>query len=99
MLVDESASATVKQLGEALTDIEVIGHIFGHVSLTLVLYNEDRRTLQHQAAEASKALAVHDGAFFDETYNFDPRTLVSGAAAEQQVTFWKRGVSLFKIWK
>src|SRR4030095_6941693 len=69
MLGDESASATVKQLGDALTDVEVNGHVFGHTSLTLVLHNEDRRALQHQAAEASKALAVHDGAFFDETYN------------------------------
>jgi type IV secretion system protein VirB4 len=69
MLVDESASATVTQLGNALTEIEVNGHVFGQCSLTVVLHNEDRRALQHQAAEAAKALAVHDGAFFDESYN------------------------------
>jgi type IV secretion/conjugal transfer VirB4 family ATPase len=69
MLVDESASATVKQLGDALTEIEVNGHVFGQCSLTVVLHNEDRRALQHQAAEAAKVLAVHDGAFFDESYN------------------------------
>ena len=69
MLVDESASATVRQLGDALTEIEVNGHVFGHCSLTLVLHNEDRRTVQHQAAEAAKALSIHDGAFFDESYN------------------------------
>ena len=69
MLIDESASATVKQLGDALTEIEVNGHVFGHSSLTVVLHNEDRQTLQHQAAEAAKVLAVHDGAFFDESYN------------------------------
>jgi type IV secretion/conjugal transfer VirB4 family ATPase len=69
MLVDQSASTTVKQLGDALTEIEVNGHVFGHGSLTLVLHDDDRRGLQHQIAEASKVLAVHDGAFFDESYN------------------------------
>jgi type IV secretion system protein VirB4 len=69
MLVDESASATVKQLGDALTEIEVNGHTFGQCSLTLVLHDQDRRALEQQAATAAKALAVHDGAFFDESYN------------------------------
>ena len=29
MLVDDSASATVRQLGDALTELEVNGHFFG----------------------------------------------------------------------
>jgi hypothetical protein len=37
MLVDESASATVRQLGDAMTEMEVNGHFFGECSLTLVL--------------------------------------------------------------
>ena len=69
MLVDESATATVKQLGDALTEMEVNGHVFGRCSLTVVLHSEDRRALDHQAAQAMKVLAAHDGAFFDETYN------------------------------
>ena len=69
MLVDESATATVKQLGDALTEMEVNGHVFGRCSLTVVLHHEDRRALDHQAAQAMKVLAAHDGAFFDETYN------------------------------
>jgi type IV secretion system protein TrbE len=69
MLVDEPATATVKQLGDALTDIEVNGHLFGHCSLTVVLHGEDHRALQHQAAEVAKVLAIHDGGFFDESYN------------------------------
>jgi type IV secretion/conjugal transfer VirB4 family ATPase len=69
MLVDDSASATVRQLGDALTDLEVNGHFFGQTSLTLVLHGTDRRALQHQTAEAMKAMAVHDGSLFDETYN------------------------------
>jgi type IV secretion/conjugal transfer VirB4 family ATPase len=69
MLVDESASATVRQLGEALTDLDVNGHFFGTCSLTLVLQGEGPRALQHSAAEAMKVMAVHDGSWFDETYN------------------------------
>ena len=69
MLVDDSASATVRQLGDALTELEVNGHFFGSCSLTLVLHGEDSRALQHQTAEALKAMAVHDGRLFEETYN------------------------------
>jgi type IV secretion system protein VirB4 len=69
MLVDESATATVKQLGDALTEMEVNGHVLGRCSLTVVLHGEDRRELDQQAAHAMKVLAAHDGAFFDETYN------------------------------
>lgn len=68
-LVDESASAMVRQLGDAPTDIEVNGHVFGNCSLTLVLHGEDFRAVEHQAAQAAKALSLHDGAFIDETYN------------------------------
>jgi hypothetical protein len=69
MLVDDSASATVRQLGDALTELEVNGHFFGRCSLTLVLHGDEPRALQHQAAEAMKAVAVHDGSLFEETYN------------------------------
>jgi len=34
-----------------------------------VLHDEDRKAVEQQAAAAAKALAVHDGAFFDESYN------------------------------
>jgi type IV secretion system protein TrbE len=69
MLTDDSATATVRQLGDALTETEVNGHFFGRCSLTLVLHGHDARALQQQAAEARKAFAVHDGLLFDETYN------------------------------
>jgi type IV secretion system protein VirB4 len=69
MLTDDSATATVHQLGDALTETEVNGHFFGHCSLTLILHGRDSRTLQQQAAEARKAFAVHDGVLFEETYN------------------------------
>jgi type IV secretion system protein VirB4 len=69
MLVDDSAGATVRHLGDALTEMEVNGHFFGSCSLTLVLHNHDGRTLAQQVAEAMKAFAVHDGALFEESYN------------------------------
>src|SRR6185295_10716363 len=69
MLVDDSASATVRQLGDALTELEVNGHFFGSCSLTLVLHGRDERALERHTAEAMKAMAVHDGRFFEETYN------------------------------
>jgi type IV secretion system protein TrbE len=69
MLVDDSASATVRQLGDALTELEVNGHFFGSCSLTVILHGEDPRALQQQTAEAVKAMAVHDGSLFEETYN------------------------------
>jgi type IV secretion/conjugal transfer VirB4 family ATPase len=69
MLVDDSASTTVRQLGDALTELEVNGHFFGTCSLTLVLHGEDGRALEQQTAEAMKAMAGHDGSLFEETYN------------------------------
>ena len=69
MLVDDSASTTVRQLGDALTELEVNGHFFGRCSLALVLHGTEARALQQQTAEAMKTMAVHDGVFFEETYN------------------------------
>jgi type IV secretion system protein VirB4 len=69
MLVDDSAGATVRQLGDALTELEVNGHFFGSCSLTLVLYGQEIRALQATAAEAMKVLAAHDGSAFEESYN------------------------------
>jgi type IV secretion/conjugal transfer VirB4 family ATPase len=69
MLVDDSASATVRQLGDALTELEVHGHFFGSCSLTLVLSGRESRVIERQIAETMKAMAVHDGSLFQETYN------------------------------
>lgn len=69
MLVDDSATAMVRQLGEALTETEVHGHFFGACSLTLALHGADRRAVQDQVAEATKVFAAHDGGVFEESYN------------------------------
>jgi type IV secretion system protein VirB4 len=69
MLVDDSAGATVNQLGEALVEVETNGHFFGSASLTLLLHSGDRERVRRGAADAIKALAVHDGVFIEESYN------------------------------
>jgi type IV secretion/conjugal transfer VirB4 family ATPase len=69
MLVDESASATVRQLGDALTELDVNGHFFGECSLALVLFDRDAAALERMAAEAIKVFAAHDGTLFEERYN------------------------------
>ena len=69
MLVDESSGATVRQLGDALTELEVNGHFFGECSLTVVLHDTHGERLDQAVAEATKAMAAHDGALLPETYN------------------------------
>jgi type IV secretion system protein VirB4 len=69
MLVDDSATATVAELGQSLTAMEVEGHFFGQCSLTVVLYDRDPVRLQRSVAECVKAFAAHDGAVYEETYN------------------------------
>jgi len=69
MLVDESAGATVRQLGDALTELEVNGHFFGECSLSVVVFDEDAQRLDRSVTEAAKAVATHDGTLVPETYN------------------------------
>jgi type IV secretion system protein VirB4 len=69
MLSDESAAATVHELGHALTELDVHGHVFGYCSLSVVLLDRDRRRLDASVAATIKAFAAHDGAVFEESYN------------------------------
>ena len=69
MLSDDSAAATVHELGQALTELEVHGHVFGACSLSVVLIDRDARRLDQSVAACIKAFATHDGAVFEETYN------------------------------
>ena len=58
MLVDDSATATVNELGQSLTAMEVQGHFFGQCSLTVVLYDRDPQRLDRSVAECAKAFAA-----------------------------------------
>jgi len=69
MLVDDSAAATVTQLGQALTELEVNGHHFGEFAFSLVLYDHAPDTLQRSVATAIKTFAAHDATLYEESYN------------------------------
>lgn len=69
MLVDESATATVQELGHTLTEVEVHGRFFGACSLTVVVHDRDPRRVEQAAAEAVKVFASHDGVLYEESHN------------------------------
>ncbi len=69
MLVDDSATATVHELGQSLTEMEVHGHFFGACSLTLVAVDHDARRLDRTVAACVKVFAGHDGSLYEERYN------------------------------
>lgn len=69
MLVDDSATATVAQLGAALTEIEVHGHFFGEYSFTLALLDRTPQRLHRSVAAALKVFGAHDATLFEESYN------------------------------
>ena len=69
MLVDDSAAATVHELGQSLTELEVHGRFFGACSLSIVAYDRDATRLATSVAECVKVFAGHDGALFEESYN------------------------------
>lgn len=69
MLVDDSAQATVQELGACLTAVEIEGRTFGQFSLTLVLADRDPVALDGRVAACVKAFAGLDAVLFEETYN------------------------------
>jgi type IV secretion system protein VirB4 len=69
MLVDDSATATVNDLGQSLTAMEVHGHFFGACSLTIAVYDDAQESVERAAAECAKTFASHDGTLYAETYN------------------------------
>jgi hypothetical protein len=69
MLVDNSAAATVQEIGQALTEMEVHGHFFGACSLSVVTFDRNADRLEKSVAECIKVFAGHDGALYEESYN------------------------------
>jgi type IV secretion system protein TrbE len=68
-LVDDSASAVVAELGSCLTEMELKSNYFGFFSLTVVLYDKDKKCLDKSVAEAFKVFAAQDATLFEERYN------------------------------
>src|ERR1043166_8438095 len=69
MLVDDAASATVSDLGQSLTAMEVHGHFFGACSLSIALYDPAGEGPARAVAGCAKTFASHDGSLYDESYN------------------------------
>jgi type IV secretion system protein TrbE len=69
VLVDDSKEAQIRDLGEALKEIEIKGNYFGNYSLTVVLYDESLSKLEAACADFYKAFNVHDAQLYEEKYN------------------------------
>jgi type IV secretion system protein VirB4 len=69
LLVDDSATALVQDLGHALERMEMQGQYFGECSLTLVLPDTDPLALQRTVSACQKALALHNAVLLEERYN------------------------------
>jgi len=69
MLIDESATGLVAELGGCLREIEINGNYFGRFSMTAVLIGADLPAVRRAAAECTKALTAFDAQVLDERYN------------------------------
>jgi type IV secretion system protein VirB4 len=68
-LVDDSKAAAVAELGNALTALGMEGKSFGELTLSVVVYDDDRARLEHAVAEFQKLFTQHDGLLYEERYN------------------------------
>ncbi len=68
-LVDDSKEAAVAELGGALTAMGMEGKSFGELTLSVVIYDEDRTKVEHTVAEFQKLFTQHDGLLYEERYN------------------------------
>jgi len=69
LLVDDSATAVVRDLGAALTELTLHGRYFGRYTLTVVLYDRDAAVLERSVGACLKAFAAHDAQVTEERYN------------------------------
>jgi type IV secretion/conjugal transfer VirB4 family ATPase len=69
LLVDDSATALVKDLGACLTELTTQGRYFGQYTMTIVLYDTDPAALDRSVASCVKAAAAHDAQLTGERAN------------------------------
>ena len=69
LLIDDSKEAQVRDLGEALKELELKGNYFGDFSLSVVIYDLDLARVENACAEFYKVFSVHDAQVFEERYN------------------------------
>lgn len=68
-LLDDSKEAQVRELGEALKELELNGNYFGQFSLTVVVYDLSLEAVDRALAEFYKVFSVHDAQVYQERYN------------------------------
>src|SRR6185437_149026 len=68
VLVDESKQADIENLGDCLRALGD-GQQLGELSLTIVLYDKDRQSLESQVGDFTGIFTNADGSLFAETYN------------------------------
>jgi type IV secretion system protein TrbE len=71
VIVDASAVALVSDLGECLTEMEVRNNYFGEFSLTVIVYNKDRRQLNAAIADVYKVFQTKDALLFQESHTWN----------------------------
>lgn len=69
ILIDESKEAQIRDLGEALKELEINGNYFGGYSLTIVVYDQDFSEVERACADFYKAFSIHDAQLYQENYN------------------------------
>jgi type IV secretion system protein VirB4 len=68
VLIDESKQADIENLGDCLRELGA-GQQLGDFSLTVVVYDTNRATLDRLTAELAGVFTNLDGSLFPETYN------------------------------
>ena len=69
VLTDDSKESQVRELGDAIQQIEFRGNYFGQFSLTVVIYDLDLAKVDRACAEFYKVFSVHDAQLYEEKYN------------------------------
>jgi type IV secretion system protein VirB4 len=69
VLLDDSKESQVRELGEAIEEIELGGNYFGEFSLTVVVYDLDMAKVERACAEFYKVFSIHDAQLYEESYN------------------------------
>ena len=69
VLLDDSKESQVRELGEAIKEIELHGNYFGQFSLTVVIYDLDLAKVDRACADFYKVFSVHDAQLYEEKYN------------------------------
>jgi type IV secretion/conjugal transfer VirB4 family ATPase len=69
VLLDDSKESQVRELGDAIKEIELQGNYFGRFSLTVVIYDLNLAAVERACAEFYKVFSVHDAQIYEEKYN------------------------------